>query len=438
MKVRWTLWLFLITHAWARGGHFRAEMKNALLNSDLMPPSLLIQQTRSSNPDMAYLASAVNASTVSGALNTMRFHRKMMNEYLCRGYMAQDILDQLQKDANEGVEIEQEDRPPKDKLQRRGGQRKTTKPNPLLKDEGSSNYKDWLSRSAVLEDIYRRYEHLSDDEEEEFDQRDRSMVDRDDDYDAEVTGWALEQPQLQTRNPHGAKQDHHTRQNYDEDERDFADENWDNSNPHQVADWESSGHGHVSGGSSAGSGLQLGIGDMYDVALTAIAILAFGIFILNVFLGILLPTSSTRTVVISNLTLPFRNREGESEIPLAKLNDDEDKTHERIARAISEEPEESEEGAARLVLITIKAALRGNPKCLQSALCVGNKVARKLEGAAKLWVPVWSLGMSWLGRRGGGSETLGKSVLYARALENLRASTLGLAGVKCGEIFPPC
>ncbi|XP_059477316.1 uncharacterized protein LOC132197789 isoform X2 [Neocloeon triangulifer] len=390
MKVRWTLWLFLITHAWARGGHFRAEMKNALLNSDLMPPSLLIQQTRSSNPDMAYLASAVNASTVSGALNTMRFHRKMMNEYLCRGYMAQDILDQLQKDANEGVEIEQEDRPPKDKLQRRGGQRKTTKPNPLLKDEGSSNYKDWLSRSAVLEDIYRRYEHLSDDEEEEFDQRDRSMVDRDDDYDAEV------------------------------------------------ADWESSGHGHVSGGSSAGSGLQLGIGDMYDVALTAIAILAFGIFILNVFLGILLPTSSTRTVVISNLTLPFRNREGESEIPLAKLNDDEDKTHERIARAISEEPEESEEGAARLVLITIKAALRGNPKCLQSALCVGNKVARKLEGAAKLWVPVWSLGMSWLGRRGGGSETLGKSVLYARALENLRASTLGLAGVKCGEIFPPC
>lgn len=74
----------------------------------------------------------------------------MMNEYMCRGYMAQDILDTLQKDADEGkssvesqVKVKQQ---PSDKLLRRGGHRKTSRPNPLLKDEGSSNYKDWLSR----------------------------------------------------------------------------------------------------------------------------------------------------------------------------------------------------------------------------------------------------------------------------------------------------
>jgi hypothetical protein len=72
----------------------------------------------------------------------------MMNEYMCRGYMAQDILDTLQKDADDGKistvsEVKQQ---PTDKLLRRGGHRKTSKPNPLLKDEGSSNYKDWLSR----------------------------------------------------------------------------------------------------------------------------------------------------------------------------------------------------------------------------------------------------------------------------------------------------
>ncbi|CAB3371684.1 Hypothetical predicted protein [Cloeon dipterum] len=417
-------------------------MKSALLNSDFMPPGLLIQQSAAPSP-LAVLAPAANSSTVSGALNTMRFHRKMMNEYLCRGYMAQDILDQLQKDAEEGFDNELNDQPT-DRLQRRGGQRKSSRPNPLLKDEGSSSYKDCLSRSAVLEDIYRRYEHLGEEDEEEPDIRERNMSDRDEDYDAEVTGWAIDQP-LQTRNaPHGAKQDQYSRQNYpDEDPRDFGgEENWDNSNSHQVSDWESTGHGHGgAAAAAAGSGLQLGIGDMYDVALTAIAILAFGIFILNVFLGILLPTSSTRTVVISNLTLPFRNREGGMELPLTKLKtDDEEKTHERIARWVSEEPEpeESEESAARLALITIKAALRGQPKCLQSALCTGNKVARNLEGSAKLWIPVWSLGMSWLGRRGGGDKQKATSKLYAGVLENLRAATLGLAGVKCSEIFPPC
>lgn len=114
---------------------------------------------------------------------------------------------------------------------------------------------------------------------------------------AQVTGWAMEQP-LQTRHAPGGKQDQHPpRQNYNEDDtRDFGggeEENWESSNPHQVSDWESSGHGHGSTTSStAGQGLQLGIGDMFDVALTAIAFLAFGIFILNVFLGILLPVSN--------------------------------------------------------------------------------------------------------------------------------------------------
>jgi hypothetical protein len=96
-------------------------------------------------------------------------------------------------------------------------------------------------------------------------------------------------------------------------------------------------------------------------------------------------------VVISNLTLPFRNREGESEIPLAKLNAEDEETHERIARWVSQdpEPEEAEESASRLALITIKSALRPGRQCLQSALCHGNRVAKKLEGMGKFWVPVW-------------------------------------------------
>jgi hypothetical protein len=98
-------------------------------------------------------------------------------------------------------------------------------------------------------------------------------------------------------------------------------------------------------------------------------------------------------VVISNLTLPFRNREG-SDVPLAKLmlnDDDDDEKHERIARWATEEPEpeEAEESAARLALISVKSALRPGPRCLQSALCNGNRLAKKIEGTAKFWIPVW-------------------------------------------------
>lgn len=102
----------------------------------------------------------------------------------------------------------------------------------------------------------------------------------------------MEQP-LQTRHAPGGKQEQHTRQNFNEDSgRDYGgeEENWESSNPHQVSEWDSSGHGTTSS-SSAGQGLQLGIGDVFDLALTVIAFLAFGIFILNVFLGILLPVS---------------------------------------------------------------------------------------------------------------------------------------------------
>lgn len=99
--------------------------------------------------------------------------------------------------------------------------------------------------------------------------------------------------------------------------------------------------------------------------------------------------SSTRTVVISNLTLPFRNREGALDMGSG------DFTHERIARWVEDAPERletAEEGAARLALASLKAALMPPTKqahCVQAALCKGNKESRELEGQSKYWLPVW-------------------------------------------------
>jgi len=44
--------------------------------------------------------------------------------------------------------------------------------------------------------------------------------------------------------------------------------------------------------------------------------------------------------------------------------------------------------------------------------------------------------MSWLAQRAGGIP--GSQELVTGALDNLKASVLGLAGVKCEVAYPPC
>lgn len=69
-------------------------------------------------------------------------------------------------------------------------------------------------------------------------------------------------------------------------------------------------------------------------------------------------------------------------------------THERIARwaEAPERLETPEEGAARLALASLKAALMPSTTqahCVQAALCRGNKESRELQGHSKYWLPVW-------------------------------------------------
>jgi hypothetical protein len=73
MILRWTYWMVLVTHVWARGANLRAELKSALLNSEYMPPGILLKQTAAQSP-LAVLAPVGNTS-VFNALNTMGYHR---------------------------------------------------------------------------------------------------------------------------------------------------------------------------------------------------------------------------------------------------------------------------------------------------------------------------------------------------------------------------
>lgn len=74
-----------------------------------------------------------------------------MNEYLCRGYMAEDILERLQLDA-ESAEPAWRPQGSINKQHRMGEAPKTkrhkddSRAKMMLDDEGSMNYRNWLER----------------------------------------------------------------------------------------------------------------------------------------------------------------------------------------------------------------------------------------------------------------------------------------------------
>lgn len=109
------------------------------LNEKLMPMSLMTIDNSSSaeqqkmardSDDDSLLEPDTKDGSLGTAMNTMDFHRKMMNDYLCNNYVAEQIL---------------MDMAPPNAIQRR--MLSVGAPRLLLRnDEGSQGYKDWLSK----------------------------------------------------------------------------------------------------------------------------------------------------------------------------------------------------------------------------------------------------------------------------------------------------
>lgn len=60
--------------------------------------------------------------------------RNKMNEYLCRSFVAEQIVEKMTPS----------------RVERRAGKPPPTEPRPMLMDEGSSQYKNWLARSPSV------------------------------------------------------------------------------------------------------------------------------------------------------------------------------------------------------------------------------------------------------------------------------------------------
>ncbi|XP_023288111.1 uncharacterized protein LOC105701640 [Orussus abietinus] len=350
------------------------------------------------------------------ALYEMDYHRKRMNEYLCHGFMAEEIFKEVGSSrVKRGPDISSAS------LNDFLGENNVTVHDKLLSDEGSSKYKDWLHKSTTLDDIYRHYAPRKKTKKKgKLDRLDGTEIDE---FDGEVTGFAMPAPL-----PSG-KIGHHY-ESFDD--------------PPISA---SSGHGYQSGGPydppheyfppaiheeyyysdhgndrpsyhGKGKGGDLSIKDFFEIALTALAFLAFGLFVIQLLMNVTNAATMTAAAAI--------------------VQADIDGT--RFKRHVSSPPlfysgnEELNELSHR-VLRSIEAAMvaeHDNGNCLRRILCEDNRHSREIGGGRKIWVPVWSLGMSWVSGR------VTRKSKWSAILDSLKATILGIGNADCASLYPSC
>ncbi|XP_039296278.1 uncharacterized protein LOC120354097 [Nilaparvata lugens] len=270
---------------------------------------------------------------VDSALSTMSYHRSMINKYLCRNYLANEILSEVDGGANIPV-------PAIHTHLHHGGAALNNLPPLAGTDYGGLHH-------GVDYGGGHGYSHIP---------------------------------------------DHHVHVDHDH------------------GHYHGHGHGH-----DEEKGLALK--DLFDLALTALAFLAFGMFVLNLILTCF--SVQPPTVVM------MMNGGGEG---------GEETRFTRVKRGAIN-PEYLNQVSYNVVrsIDALASLQQGSPHqehCLRLSLCESNKFARELPSQQQVWVPVWSFGLSWIsGKMRGKSESM---------LEYLRAIILGMGKAQCERVYSQC
>uniref|UniRef100_T1HA96 Uncharacterized protein n=1 Tax=Rhodnius prolixus TaxID=13249 RepID=T1HA96_RHOPR len=426
-----------------------------ILNAEYLPSTLLLEEAE---VDHALPHPLLNISTdgqIRDAFRTMHYHRSMMNEYMCRNYIAEEILNEI-----EPADIARLGKPAKPT-------RKKAHPNhrprqeTLLRDQGSSAYKNWLTRSNVLNDIYRHYDHMLEYDEESVDELESG----------DVTGYAIHSGG--SRAPSSDYGGHHYHNDYGNGGSvGVGNKDGGGSGPHSGGGGGGGHHsggggghhsggggGHYSGGHGSGSGgppsggdsphsesggtgfgdehyyyepeehshgKGLALKDLFELALTALAFLAFGLFVANVIMMCLMGSQGP-TIIMQTSTMTTTST-GEARVPPATTATSKGQ---RTKREVPSE-ELLNEMAYRVMtsidrLMELNRPTNDTDQCLQFSLCENNKYSRSMPGNTKIWLPIWSFGVSWLG-----------AVHGENRMSLLKASVLGLGNADCSNAYPSC
>lgn len=183
---------------------------------------------------------------------------------------------------------------------------------------------------------------------------------------------------------------------------------------------------------------QMKLKDIFDIALTTLAFLSFGMFILHVLMCITMTKNDNNMMM-----MPME--EGEMDDGGTNGGTIEVRRRRRSPKSPGPTITELNE-ITRKVLQSIEAVLISNTdrgSCLHRSLCENNSYTRRYRhndlnmdnhnNDTKLWMPVWGLGLTWLS-----SKLIRTQTAVTSMLESLRASISGIGGADCIKLYPNC